>query len=157
MNDNFDDIFEDNINNNNILNINNDQTEYIFTLPIYNNNIFNTIENMLDELRNNPSLLNINSSDTNELHLSIEFEYTPEDPKNYFKSCKEINEKISLPEKIKKNDNIVHENCLICIENYKCNELKRTLPKCKHYFHKKCIDKWFKKNATCPICRDILL
>ena len=149
MNDNFSDGEN--------LDINNNQTEYIFTLPIYNNNIFNTIENMLDELRNNTSLLDINNENDNTLHLSIEFDYIPEDVPNYFKSCKEINEKISPPLKIKKNDIILNESCLICIENYKCNELKRILPKCKHCFHKKCIDKWLKKSATCPVCRDLLL
>ena len=25
--------------------------------------------------------------------------------------------------------------------------------KCKHIFHKSCIDKWIKKSPTCPICR----
>jgi hypothetical protein len=149
MNDNFSDVEN--------LDINNNQTEYIFTLPIYNNNIFSTIENMLDELRNNTSLLDINNENDNTLHLSIEFDYIPEDIPNYFKSCKEINEKISHPLKVKKNDIILNESCLICIENYKFNELKRILPKCKHCFHKKCIDKWLKKSATCPVCRDLLL
>tara|TARA_B100000945_G_scaffold312264_1_gene306594 strand:- start:459 stop:764 length:306 start_codon:yes stop_codon:yes gene_type:complete len=26
---------------------------------------------------------------------------------------------------------------------------------CKHRFHEKCIEKWFKYSATCPLCRKI--
>ena len=33
--------------------------------------------------------------------------------------------------------------------NNKCNSLK-----CKHHFHKKCIEKWFKKYKICPLCRE---
>ena len=76
---------------------------------------------------------------------------------NYFKSCHEINEKLKKSEKIKKCDSILNENCFICMDNYKELQLKRELPSCKHYFHKKCIDKWLKKKASCPICRDELL
>ena len=43
------------------------------------------------------------------------------------------------------------------MEKYKILEFKRELPICKHYFHKKCIDKWLKKNASCPICRDKII
>ena len=44
----------------------------------------------------------------------------------------------------KKNINIINSTCAICLDNYKLNESFRVLPKCKHVFHKKCIDKWFK-------------
>jgi len=52
---------------------------------------------------------------------------------------------------IKKYDNDI---CPICLEKYKPNEYGRTLPKCNHLFHKKCIDKWFRINSNkfCPIC-----
>lgn len=58
--------------------------------------------------------------------------------------------------KIKENDPILDDKCSICIDNYKINEYKRILGKCNHSFHKKCVDKWFKKNKdnmNCPICR----
>ena len=63
-------------------------------------------------------------------------------------------------------------NCAICMENIQNivtkknkiayhastfmlhNNVKKTL-RCKHSFHKKCIDKWFEKSYTCPICRCI--
>ena len=46
--------------------------------------------------------------------------------------------------------------CCICLAPYKQGEGKRTLG-CEHSFHKKCIDKWLKKNSTCPVCRQELL
>ena len=38
--------------------------------------------------------------------------------------------------------------CPICLEEG-CNW---SLP-CKHYYHKKCIKKWFDFNKSCPYCR----
>ena len=55
--------------------------------------------------------------------------------------------------KIKENDPITQENCSICLDNFVCGEYKRKL-NCNHSFHKKCIDRWFKKDHTeCPMCR----
>jgi len=47
--------------------------------------------------------------------------------------------------------------CSICLENYKNNEIIRCIHdsyECS--FHKKCINKWFKINNTCPNCRKII-
>ena len=54
----------------------------------------------------------------------------------------------------KKNYHLCNSKCSICLENYKNNEYYRKLPICKHIFHKKCIDKWFKLShiKKCPIC-----
>ena len=41
--------------------------------------------------------------------------------------------------------------CAICLCIIKLDKLY-TL-KCKHIFHKSCINKWFKCANTCPICR----
>lgn len=60
-------------------------------------------------------------------------------------------------QKIKNNDSIIDDDCIICMEKFESNQYKRVLDKCSHTFHKKCIDKWFKKNSgnmTCPICRE---
>ena len=47
------------------------------------------------------------------------------------------------------------ETCCICLSNYKVREHKRELPKCHHIFHKRCIDRWLRKDddRRCPICR----
>lgn len=43
--------------------------------------------------------------------------------------------------------------CAICLDNTDDNDYVRILPKCKHFFHKKCVDKWFRDNDSCPTCR----
>jgi len=58
--------------------------------------------------------------------------------------------------KVKEKD-LIENSCPICIDNFKEGEYYRVL-NCKHYFHKKCIDKWFKNNhSDCPICRKIII
>jgi len=52
--------------------------------------------------------------------------------------------------KIKSNSN---SSCSICLDYYMDNDKIRVLSKCKHIYHKNCIDKWVQKNNTCPICR----
>jgi len=153
-----------NINKENAQNIEDVQNnEIILSFENYNGNntIFDTIELMLNDLKNNINVVNIDNSDENNIQFNIEFEIihhnNDEEDYSYFNNCKEINEIIGKSEKIKKNDIIVNENCLICIEKYKIQEFKRLLPNCKHCFHKKCIDKWLKKNASCPICRDKII
>ncbi len=49
--------------------------------------------------------------------------------------------------------------CSICLLPYEKGEYKRELPGCKHTYHKKCIDKWFKKDKkkSCPLCRHSFL
>jgi hypothetical protein len=50
------------------------------------------------------------------------------------------------------------KTCSVCQSNYVTNEFVRTLPICKHVFHKRCIDPWIKRNhnPTCPMCREII-
>lgn len=52
---------------------------------------------------------------------------------------------------------INHEDCVICLDLYKCGDIMRNLP-CGHYFHKSCIDGWLFpdneiKHHRCPVCR----
>lgn len=120
-----------------------------------NQTFYDTIENILSEI-NNFNITNMSDVSNNDfLEINIEFQIIENN--KYFKNCNEINNILGNAIKIKKNDSIIKENCLICMENYKISELKRELPICKHYFHKKCIDKWIKNKASCPICRDELI
>lgn len=41
--------------------------------------------------------------------------------------------------------------CSICLDTLRCN-MKQL--ECGHTFHKVCIDMWFSRNATCPLCRN---
>ncbi|KAK0083891.1 hypothetical protein PV326_006477 [Microctonus aethiopoides] len=54
------------------------------------------------------------------------------------------------------NKSDVEEECVICFEvlrpGIKTSNPTYTL-QCKHIFHKKCINNWFKENRSCPTCR----
>jgi hypothetical protein len=52
--------------------------------------------------------------------------------------------------KVKENN---ETECPICLDQIKIGEFQKVLD-CKHCYHKKCIDRWFKKdNDYCPMCR----
>ncbi|KAM7009282.1 RING finger protein 150a [Tautogolabrus adspersus] len=44
------------------------------------------------------------------------------------------------------------DNCAVCIEGYKPNDVVRILP-CRHLFHKHCVDPWLLDHRTCPMCK----
>ncbi len=49
------------------------------------------------------------------------------------------------------NGEEMEEVCAICLEaqhKNTCHHLE-----CKHYFHRDCLGKWFKRDRTCPLCR----
>ena len=76
-------------------------------------------------------------------------------------SKKSMNRKIKQIGKYKKvkesNKELLEEPCPICIDNFKEGEYYRKLD-CNHCFHKKCIDRWFKKDhSECPMCRKIII
>ncbi|RLN41595.1 E3 ubiquitin-protein ligase EL5-like [Panicum miliaceum] len=43
--------------------------------------------------------------------------------------------------------------CPVCLAEMKDGERGRLLPVCGHRFHVECIDRWFRANSTCPVCR----
>ncbi|KAF2284099.1 hypothetical protein GH714_018989 [Hevea brasiliensis] len=49
------------------------------------------------------------------------------------------------------------ELCAVCLSEFAVDETVRDL-KCKHVFHKDCLDKWLLQcRSTCPLCRTKLL
>ncbi|XP_037446222.1 RING-H2 finger protein ATL7-like [Triticum dicoccoides] len=50
-----------------------------------------------------------------------------------------------------------HSQCSICLADYQADERLQRIPPCGHTFHIDCIDHWFSKNTTCPLCRVSLL
>ena len=50
-------------------------------------------------------------------------------------------------------DNEDDVNCSICLDNFEIGSMICEL-KCKHYYHKECIDEWLNENNTCPNCRN---
>lgn len=120
------------------------------------------LQNLLNEFQN--SVLNIHNTNANNTDPNInnryiiEFEFNIEpqieDLPNYFKNIKEINDKLGKPVYINKKDEVLNDKeCLICLEKFEYKKYKRVLHCCNNVYHKPCIDKWFKKNSTCPACR----
>jgi len=50
----------------------------------------------------------------------------------------------------------VDMECAICKENFRTGESATEL-KCRHSYHKECIEPWLNENSTCPVCRASLL
>ncbi|ESQ50577.1 hypothetical protein EUTSA_v10022879mg [Eutrema salsugineum] len=44
-------------------------------------------------------------------------------------------------------------DCVVCLDGFRQGQWCRNLPGCGHVFHRKCVDSWLLKAATCPICR----
>jgi len=50
--------------------------------------------------------------------------------------------------------------CTICVEDYKEGDDILVLPRCRHAFHKACIDQWFgvcPHIPDCPLCKERIL
>jgi hypothetical protein len=43
--------------------------------------------------------------------------------------------------------------CAICREAFEHGEICSEVPRCRHLFHRNCIDEWLKSKTTCPMCR----
>ncbi|KAL8866375.1 MAG: hypothetical protein Q9174_006340 [Haloplaca sp. 1 TL-2023] len=49
---------------------------------------------------------------------------------------------------------VIADRCLVCLCDYELNEEVRQLTKCKHLFHRECIDQWLTTGRnSCPLCR----
>lgn len=153
------------IQNNNLeLNVPFDSIKEIMTPNIEDSPLYHMLENMLSTmaLQSGNEIYQLLNDDTiqYQIYYEIDDENNINDEENsYFSNCKEINEFLCKPQKIKDNDTLVlnNETCNICCDNYVPGQLKRNIPQCGHCYHKKCIDKWLKKNGSCPICRHNLL
>jgi len=48
----------------------------------------------------------------------------------------------------------IGDRCLVCLCDFEKNDECRQLNKCKHVFHKPCIDQWLTTGRnSCPLCR----
>ena len=47
-------------------------------------------------------------------------------------------------------ENEMSKECSICFENL-IEDIQKT--SCGHFFHKRCLNDWFKMNRVCPMCR----
>ena len=156
-----------NINTNSII----DKNEVYLSMSFNNINdiiINDSFLDIVDEIFKNEYSNNeyiVNNNGNIEYHIYYDIIDSDEEENNYnqeeydyFINCKEINNKVCKPVRIKENDDLIinKECCNICCEDYIVGQYKRTLPACNHIFHKKCVDKWLKSKSNCPICRNEL-
>ncbi|KDP26545.1 hypothetical protein JCGZ_17703 [Jatropha curcas] len=43
--------------------------------------------------------------------------------------------------------------CVVCLNEFREQDMLRVLPNCSHSFHLDCIDIWLQSNSNCPLCR----
>ncbi|KAF8749745.1 hypothetical protein HU200_012544 [Digitaria exilis] len=44
-------------------------------------------------------------------------------------------------------------SCAVCLAEFRDGETLRLLPRCRHAFHRGCIDTWLRAHVNCPLCR----
>ena len=77
--------------------------------------------------------------------------------KDIMSRCRDKYNIFKLPiHKIKSNDNLLLDECSICLEKYVQNDKIMSL-ECNHSFHDACIKLWLKNNNTCPQCRENII
>lgn len=77
--------------------------------------------------------------------------------KGILECCKNRYYTFRLPVyKITSNDNLLLDECSICLETYKINDKILNL-NCRHGYHKDCLSEWLKNNNTCPQCRENII
>ncbi|KAK1272497.1 E3 ubiquitin-protein ligase RHA2A [Acorus gramineus] len=50
-------------------------------------------------------------------------------------------------------ESVAGDCCVVCLSSLLKNgeEIRRL--RCRHSFHKACVDRWFSRRRTCPLCR----
>jgi len=86
--------------------------------------------------------------------LEIVTRFGSPEAEGFMKNCRRSQIKsLGKYKKVTNASELCDTTCPICIDNFKENEFYRTL-ECAHVFHKKCIDRWFRKDhSDCPMCR----
>lgn len=65
-------------------------------------------------------------------------------------------QQISLKYKKYSENTFINDTCAICLEKFTNNDLISDI-RCKHAFHKKCINTWIKEKNNCPLCKRDLI
>ena len=94
-----------------------------------------------------PSIQNYNENndDINQSTENNENDENDENNKNMYSIIYKYNNFKQITE--------LTNNCPICLELINENENKNIEMPCGHQFHANCINNWYKKSKTCPVCR----
>jgi len=96
---------------------------------------------------------NVDENANNDFYLSINLQFkTPP----LRQTMRQRLAHLASYKRVTRNDPLLQDCCPICQDQYKPMEYKRELSKCKHTFHKRCVDNYFCKynsNMECPMCR----
>ena len=138
-----------------------------------NINIINNIPDQKDlvaienknQSRNNKSNLKYQSSDelieiAREKNRKSQSKHRGNDDNNYnsLNKSKQMNPSypknvlVSIYHSNQYNNKNMEKTCSICLEAFIIGKKYITLP-CFHFFHEQCIDDWFEKSKSCPICK----
>ena len=96
----------------------------------------------------NDFICNVNNID----NMTYEELLDLENKIGYVKKGISLRKKLGLKKEKYSSKKFHYKECVICKEILKEKEIIRVL-NCFHIFHINCIDKWFKDNKTCPICK----
>ncbi|KAK6923800.1 Zinc finger, RING-type [Dillenia turbinata] len=60
--------------------------------------------------------------------------------------------------KYKIGDSVVEENeCCVCLNEFREDQMLRVMPICGHSFHRCCADTWLRSHQTCPMCHELVV
>ncbi|GLJ32510.1 hypothetical protein SUGI_0654190 [Cryptomeria japonica] len=93
-----------------------------------------------------------NTSFTRATH-DIELEWAPEDPSNENVHSEGLERHVLEVLPVFEYKSQEGHQCAVCLSDYGDSEIVKLLPNCNHYFHKECIDIWFRSYTSCPVCR----
>ena len=96
----------------------------------------------------NDFIFNVNNID----NMTYEQLLDLENKIGYVKRGISLGKKLGLKTEKYSSKKFNYNECVICKEILKEKEIIRVL-NCSHIFHINCIDKWFKDNKMCPICK----
>ena len=108
---------------------------------------FDTVLNTFKNL----NIVSEGINDINDMKKNSYYNNLLNDFKKFNSKCEELKEdSISKMNKIMKDN--INNTCSICYQKLE-NIEDMIVTKCKHVFHKICLNIWFEKKSKCPLCR----